>query len=80
MKRPGIPDDIYRVLRQWCSVRRAAHITRGQVRRRRAMISDASGRCVKTPAALNCVPVSPVGSILAAPPQGQSRLAPVTGQ
>lgn len=40
MSHPGIPDDIYRGLRRWCAVRRAAHITRDHVRRARVMIHE----------------------------------------
>lgn len=76
--RPGVPIDIFRAMRKVIAKERAVRRTRDQVRRARVMISDASGRCA-TPAALNCLPVTPVGFILAAPQQGQSRLAPVTG-
>lgn len=73
-----IPPDIFRHLKKAVAKERAIRRTREQVRRVRVLISDASGRCA-TPAALNDLPVTPVGCFIAAPQSGQSRFAPVTG-
>jgi hypothetical protein len=79
MNPPASSLDIYYFMRRVIAKERAVRRTRDQVRRVRVMTSsDASGRCA-TPADLNCLPVTPVGFILAAPQQGQIRLAPVTG-
>jgi hypothetical protein len=66
-------------MRKIIAKERAVRRTRDQVRRLRVILSGASGRCASTPAAGDCLPVTPVGSILAAPQQGPCRFAHETG-
>lgn len=39
MKPPGVPDDIYRALKRWCSTQRAILTNRDQIRRWRVFRS-----------------------------------------